>query len=180
MANAKPYNLAVHLGDSSTFTTRSADAFIWGLRYNDESGLIEVHHSNEKAVSFHPSTTVPYSSFRAMIARSRKDCNFGPFLTGLRFVLYPYHNASRILAVRDSCIYDGSNLLTQRKYCAVTKDDIRSVANRLPFARIDGFKELVDEALSILDNERSGWFERSRKFSHEEDVSEVENKNIET
>jgi len=172
VANAKPYNQAVHLGGLSTFTGLDG-SFQWGLYYNQESGLMEVHHSNEKAISFHPASTVPYSSFRAMITRSRGDTSFGPFLTDLRFCLFP-DNASRILAVRDACIYDGSS--TQHKYCAATKEVIKSIPKRPPLALIDGFKELVDDAISVLNRENPGWFERSREILCGKGVSGVEKK----
>ena len=129
---------------------------------------MEVHHSNEKAISFHPASTVPYSSFRAMITRSRGDTSFGPFLTGLRFCLFP-DNASRILAVRDTCIYDGSS--TKCKYCPVTKEVVESIAKRPPLALIDGFEELVNDAISVLNRENPGWFERSREILCEREVS---------
>ena len=107
VANAKPYTQAVHLGDRSTIEALNG-TFQWGLRFNQESGLMELHHSNEKAISFHPANTVPYSSFYTMIKRSRSEVSFGPFLTGLKLCLYP-NNVSRILAVRDACIFDGSS-----------------------------------------------------------------------
>ncbi|KAL7543214.1 hypothetical protein ACHAXR_012513 [Thalassiosira sp. AJA248-18] len=161
VANAKPYTQAVYLGlgGSSQFTGLDG-SFCWGLTYNEESSLMEVHHSKEKAISFHPASTVPYKSFRAMITRSRSDTSFGPFLTGLRFVVFP-ENASRILAVRDACIYDGSS--TQLKYSAASKQEILSIARRPPFSLIQGFEELVDAATAILDRENPGWFERSQE-----------------
>ena len=132
---------------------------------------MEVHHSNEKALSFHPACTVPYSSFRDMIISSRSVNSFGPFLTGLRFVVYP-DRASNILAVRDACIFDGSS--TQEKLCAGTKETIQTIANRPPFSFIQGFKELVDGAIVVLDRENPGWFERSREVLLERGVSECQ------
>lgn len=166
VANAKPYTQAVHLGDASSFSELNG-SFHWGLRYNTGSERMELHHSNEKALSFHPAYTVPYSSFRVMITRSRSDASFGPFLTGMRFCLYP-NNASQILAVRDALIYNGSS--TQAKHPAETKQMIKSIATELPFARIQGFRDLVDDAIAVLDRENSGWFERSRDILREKNA----------
>ncbi len=134
---------------------------------------MELHHSNEKALSFHPSHTVPHNSFRAMIKRSRSDSSFGPFLTGMRFCLYP-QNTSRILAVRDACIFDGTS--TQRKHCAASKEAIVDIAKQPDFAHIQGFKELVEEAIAVLDRENPGWFEHSKEVLHERGVYEIAEK----
>ena len=174
VANAKPYNQAVHLGDSSTF--RGLDgSFHWGLYFNQETGLMEMHHSHEKAISFDPARTVPYSSFRPMITRSRSDSSFGPFLTGMRFCLYT-ENASRILGCRDACIYDGPS--SQHKYCAAAKHNIQSIAKQTPFAHIQGFEELVKDAIAVLDRENPHWFERSREILYEKGVYEFGEKAV--
>mmetsp|Transcript_16701 Transcript_16701/g.30068 ORF Transcript_16701/g.30068 Transcript_16701/m.30068 type:complete len:194 (-) Transcript_16701:508-1089(-) len=179
VANAKPYNQAVHLGGSSTFTCLDG-SFQWGLRYNEQSGLMEVRHGSncEKAISFHPASTVPYSSFRTMITKSRSEASFGPFLTGLRFCLYPpgsrdkKNNISpRILAVRDACVYDGNSI--RQKHCATTKDEIRSIGKRSPLDLIAGFEELLDEAIGVLDRENPDWFERSRAILSDKGVSSI-------
>ena len=166
VANAKPYTQAVHLGDTSTFTGLGG-TFEWGLRYNSESDQMELHHSHEKAISFHPASTVPYSSFCTMIARSRSDVSFGPFLTGLRFIVFP-NKASSILAARDACIYNGSS--TQNKHTAVSKDDILSIARRPPFSFIKGFHQLVEKSIAVLDKDNPRWFERSKDILHERGV----------
>lgn len=168
VANAKPYDRAVQLADCSTFTGLNG-TFHWGLRYNKVSGHMEVHHSNEKAISFHPVSTVPYGSFRAMITRSRSDMSFGPFLTGLRFIVFP-DKASRILGVRDACIYNGSS--TELKYSALSKKSILSIADHPPFSFIQGFTALVQEAIDILDEENPGWFDRSKEVLCQKGVSE--------
>ncbi|KAL7554230.1 hypothetical protein ACHAWF_017645, partial [Thalassiosira exigua] len=168
VANAKPYRHAVHLGDLSTFTGLDG-SFSWGLRYNQESGLVELHHGNETAISFHPARTVRYSSFYAMIARSRSDASFGPFLTGLRYCLYP-EDASRILAVKDACIFNGNS--GKLKHCASTKLDVQTFAVKPPFADIPGFKELIDEAIAVLERENPGWFDRSRRILLEKGIAE--------
>lgn len=175
VANAKPYRRAVHLGDSSIFEGLGG-SFRWGLRHNRGSGLMELHHGDETAISFHPSSTVNYSSFRSMIERSRSDASFGPFLTGLRFCLYP-DRASRILAARDACLFDGTS--AKLKYRASTRRDIRSFATRPPFDRIRGFKELVDEAIAVLDRENPSWFDRSRQILLGKGVAERVNANCE-
>ena len=168
VANAKPYTQAVHLGDRSTLKALNG-TFQWGLRFNQESGLMELHHSNEKAISFHPANTVPYSSFYTMIKRSRSEVSFGPFLTGLKLCLYP-NNVSRILAVRDACIFDGTS--TKHKCCAKTKEMIQSIAEQSAFAHIKGFKNLVNDAIVVLDRENSSWFDTSREILIERGVSE--------
>lgn len=167
VANAKPYDRAVHLGDKSTFESLDG-SFQWGLRYNRKSNLMEVHHSNEKAISFDPARTVPYSSFREMIEQSRSDTSFGLFLTGLRFCIYP-DSAARMLAVRDACIYNGTS--TRRKHCATGKGDIRSIARQTPLSLIDGFDDLVNDAISILNREWPVWFEASKEALHENGIA---------
>lgn len=139
------------------------------MMYNEHSGLMEVHHSNEKAISFHPASTVVFDSFRAMITKSRSDTSFGPFLTGLRFVVFP-DKASKILAVRDACIYNGSS--TEHKYSALSKESILSIADCPPFSFIQGFKELVQEAIDVLDEENPGWYDKSKEVLREKGVLE--------
>lgn len=123
---------------------------------------MEVRHLGDGvALSFHPAQTVPYNSFRAMITRSRCDASFGPFLSGIRFCIYP-QNASQILAVRDACIYDGTS--TRSRVRASSRQAILSIAGQPPFAHIAGFKTLVDDSMSVLDRESPGWFERSHEI----------------
>lgn len=169
VANAKPYTHAVHLGDTSTHCNMNG-SFHWGLRYNQESGLIELHHSNEKSISFHPTQTVLYNSFRTMIKRSRSDTSFGPFLTGIRFCLYPNNN-NAILAVRDACIFNGTS--TKHKFIAQSREMIQSVAEQSSFDHIVGFKSLVEEAISVLDRENPNWFNVSCAILREKDVPEM-------
>ena len=168
VANAKPYTRAIHLGDSSIYIGLNG-SFRWGLRYNKDTELMELHHSNEKALSFHPAQTVPYSSFHAMIKRSRSETSFGPFLSGLRFCLYP-NNTNRILAVRDACIFDG--ISKNEKYCAKTRQVIQSIAKQPAYAHIQGFDGLVNDTISILDRENPSWFETSRGVLIEKGVSQ--------
>ena len=87
----------------------------------------------------------------------------------MRFCLYP-NKVSRILAVRDACIFDGTS--TKHKYCAETKEMIQSIAEQPAFAHIRGFKDLVNDAIVVLNRENSGWFDTSREILIEKGVSE--------
>jgi len=160
VANGKPYDRAVHIGTNSTITSLNG-SFHWNLRYNIDSGRMELCHSGETAVSFHPAKTVRYESFRKMILRSRSEKSFGPFLTGLRFCLYP-KKTSKMIAVRDACIYDGDSSCIKRR--AVTRKDILSISMREELEHIVGFSALLKDAIGVLDRECPDWFEKSCAF----------------
>lgn len=162
VANAKPYTRALQISDSSINASLNG-SFHWGLKYSPESRMMQLlHHSPEGsqvAVEFHPATTVKYSSFRDMICKSRSDASFGPFLTSLRICVYP-DKASKIIAIRDACIYDGC---LSDKRCACSRDELVAIARSDVFAHIEDFSDLVEEAIDVLDREHPDWFDESRK-----------------
>jgi len=154
VANAKPYTVAIHLGDSSLKKSLNG-SFEWNLSFNDKTGRMEILHYGKAALSFDPTVTVRFQSFLDMIKRSRSDPTFGPFLTSLRFCLYS-KQVTLIKAVRGNTVYDGRT--TTDKKLASSKDEIRCFAAE-NFHQIKGFSALVDEAVSILDRERPDWFD---------------------
>jgi hypothetical protein len=165
VANAKPYTQAVQLNDSSVKSSLGG-AFHWNLEYSSEAEMMQLLHRTsvhqdrpQVAVEFHPYVSVKYSSFREMIRRSRSEITFGPFLTGLRFCLYP-DGASTILAVRDACIYEGT--VSDRR-CATSRGDLIAIANKDAFAHIEMFGALVRKAIEVLDVEHPNWFDTSRE-----------------
>ena len=87
--------------------------------------------------------------------------SFGPFLTGLRLCLYP-NDATEIVAVRDASIYHGDSMNCKR--CASCTNDLVTIAKSDAFAHIEGFDELVKNAVDVLDKEQPEWFHISRKF----------------
>ena len=159
VANAKPYFEAIHLGDSSIKTSMNG-SFEWHLSFNTKSRLIDLMHFDKVALSFDPSSTKRFSSFRKMIEQSRTDKSFGPFLTGLRFCLYPNSNEmSSIMAVRDAFIYEGES--TKKKKRASNRSDIVNFSKSCAFSHIEGFCSLVENAIHVLDKENKQWFDNS-------------------
>lgn len=162
VANAKPYNRAVQIGDSS-FVSCLNETFHWNLKYSPDSGMIQLIHYKEKcgegqvAVEFHPTTTVQYRSFRSMIQQSRSDASFGPFLIGLRICIFP-NEATEILAVRDACIYHRDLNCKRQARC---RDELVSIAESDAFGHIKEFGALVLKAVGVLDREQPGWFDAS-------------------
>ena len=134
--------------------------FEWHLSYNTKSCLMELMHFDSVALSFDPSSTQRFNSFRKMIEQSRTDKSFGPFLTGLRFCLYPSNNnVSSIMAVRDTFIYEGESI--KKKRWASNRSDIVNFSKRSSFSHIKDFSFLVKDAIKVLDKENKGWFENS-------------------
>uniref|UniRef100_A0A7S1BSN8 Glutamine amidotransferase type-2 domain-containing protein n=1 Tax=Corethron hystrix TaxID=216773 RepID=A0A7S1BSN8_9STRA len=161
VANAKPYFEAVHLGDSSIKESLSG-SFKWNLSYNAKSSLMEVKHFSNVAMSFDPSLTVHFRSFRKMIQQSRTDRLFGPFLTGLRFCLYPsISDVPYIMAVRDMYIYEGTSIKSKQE--AASRSEIENFARNPSFSNINGFSDMVEKAVRILDKERPAWFDVATK-----------------
>ena len=152
VANAKPYCEAMHLGDTSTKRSLNG-TFEWNLSFNSITGRMELMHSGNTALSFDPNSSEKFSSFRRMIKQSRTDPSFGPFLTGLRFCLYP-SNVSKIAAVRDATIYEGESIRNKRH--ASTHQDIKQFVSS-HFSHIIGFESLVQRALDTLDREQPNW-----------------------
>jgi hypothetical protein len=146
-----------------------------GVLNSSDSGMMQVlHHKNsgdaQVAMEFQPAFTVKYSSFQEMIRKSRTDTSFGPFLTGLRICMYP-EQASRVIAVRDSYIYDGN---LRCKQCASSRLELMSIAKRNEFAHIKGFSDLVRKAIDVLDREHPDWFDMSREGLALEHVNKSE------
>ena len=159
VANAKPNFQVVHLEDSSIKTSMNG-SFEWHLSFNTKSRLIALMYFDKVALSFDPSSTKRFSSFRKMIEQSRIDKSFGPFLTGLRFCLYPNSNEmSSIMAVRDAFIYEGES--TKKKKRASNRSDIVNFSKSCAFSHIEGFCSLVENAIHVLDKENKQWFDNS-------------------
>ncbi|KAL3779804.1 hypothetical protein HJC23_004738 [Cyclotella cryptica] len=161
VANAKPYTRAVHLGDTTVNACLNG-SFRWRLAYSSESNMMQVRHiigtEETVAVEFHPASTVQYNSFYDMIRKSRSEVSFGPFLTGLRLCLFP-KDATEIVAVRDACIYDGNSMNCKR--CASCRHDLLKIAKRDAFDHMEGFDELVKNAIDVLDREHPEWLDAS-------------------
>jgi asparagine synthase (glutamine-hydrolysing) len=120
VGNGKPYFQAVKLGDERTLGCEYN--FPWKVVWNEDTQLFHLFHGKagpnedssgiswpEKAnQTFHPARTVHYASFRPMIQRSRTDRTYGPFLHGLRLVMYLGNRS--LVGIRDAQIMSGSSI----------------------------------------------------------------------
>ena len=153
VGNGKPYNEAVPLGDQSIKTSQNG-VFQWNLTFNPSTKRMElIHHTKSKygvGLSFDPSETVRFQSFRAMIIRSRSDTSFGPFLTGLRLNCYPL-GTSQVAAIRDVTLYEGS---LDCKRVVKTRAQIQEFAKKYFNSSV---QDLLSEALDVLEKQNPTW-----------------------
>lgn len=70
------------------------------------------------------------------------------------------NETSRIIAIRNTCVYDGD---LSHKRSASCRDDLTSIAKRDAFAHIRGFDRLLQNAINVLEKEHPDWFYVSRE-----------------